>query len=424
MRLLVLGFAAGLPIILVFGTLSFWLRDAQIDRSTIGFVSWVALAYAFKFVWSPIVDALGLGGLTRALGRRRGWLLAAQSGVVLGLLGMAFSDPQVALGMLVLFAVFTAFASATQDIVIDAYRIECAPADQQAALAATYMIGYRIGMILSGAGALLVAATFDPSEAAYDYRSWRLTYVAMALVMVLPMVAVLFMPEPVVASAPLSESPQSTQRSVRKWFQDAVLAPFVDFFRRYGWTAFVVLLVISSYRISDIVLGVIANVFYVDMGFSKSQVAYIAKFFGVGMTLLGAFLGGALAPKLGLGRMLIVGAILVSATNLLFAWLVGAEPTTANLALVIGADNLSAGLASAAFIAYLSGLTNVQFSATQYALFSSLMVLPPKILGGFSGWLVEQLEYTQFFVFCSMLGIPVVLLLLLLRRVTSVDEPR
>jgi len=415
----VLGFAAGLPIILVFGTLSFWLRDAQVDRSTIGFVSWVALAYAFKFVWSPIVDALGISGLTRALGRRRGWLLAAQIGVVFGLLGMAFSDPQVALGTLVFFAVLTAFASATQDIVIDAYRIECAPADQQAALAATYMMGYRIGMIVSGAGALLVAATFDPSESVYDYRSWRVTYICMALVMVLPMVAVLFMPEPEFAA---QRTTSTTRRSLGEWHRDAVVAPFLDFFRRYGWTALVVLAVIGSYRISDIILGVIANVFYVDMGFSKSQVAYVAKFLGVGMTLLGAFLGGALAPKLGLGRLLLLGAVLVSVTNLLFAWLAGQAPTTLNLALVISADNLSAGLASAAFIAYLSGLTNIQFSATQYALFSSLMVLPPKILGGFSGWLVDQLDYTQFFVICSLLGIPVVLLLLVLRRVTSVDE--
>ena len=419
-RLAVLGFAAGLPIILVFGTLSFWLRDAQIERSsTIGFVSWVALAYAFKFVWSPLVDGLGLGSLTRALGRRRGWLLLAQSGVIAGLVGMALNDPQVALSGLVAFAVLTAFASATQDIVIDAYRIECAPQEQQAALAATYMAGYRLGMIVSGAGALLIAASLDVDEATYNYASWRLTYLAMALIMALPMLVALTMPEPQFAVPRPVDAPR---RSVVEWFATAVVEPFADFFRRYGWTALIVLLVIGSYRISDIVLGVIANVFYVDMGFSKAQVAWVAKFFGVGMTLLGAFLGGALAPRVGLGRMLMLGALLVSLTNLLFAWLVDQEASTLNLALVISADNLSAGLASAAFIAYLSGLTNLQFSATQYALFSSLMVLPPKILGGFSGWLVDQLDYTQFFIACSLLGVPVLLLLVVLRRVTQVDE--
>ena len=419
MRLTLLGFAAGLPIILVFGTLSFWLRDAQIERSTIGFVSWVALAYAFKFVWSPVVDSLGLGQLTRALGRRKGWLLAAQIAVVAGLIGMALHDPQVDLVLLIGFAVFTAFASATQDIVIDAYRIECAPLEEQAALAASYMAGYRIGMLASGAGALLFAATFDPDQAVYDYASWRLTYLFMALIMLAPMLVTVFLPEP---GRALRVEEDADDRAPTEWFRDAVVAPFADFFKRYGWTAIVVLAVIGTYRISDVVLGVIANVFYVDMGFSKSQVAYVAKFFGVGMTLLGALVGGALAPKVGLGRMLMLGAVLVSVTNLLFAWLVGQEPTTVNLVAVISADNLSAGLATAAFVAYLSGLTNVQFSATQYALFSSLMVLPPKFLGGFSGWLVDTLDYGPFFITCSLLGVPVLLLLILLQKVTSVDE--
>ena len=430
LRLMALGFAAGLPIILVFGTLSFWLRDAGIERSTIGFVSWVALAYGFKFVWSPLVDSLGLSHLTRALGKRRGWLVLAQSAVVIGLAGMALNDPQVALTALVVCALLTAFSSATQDIVIDAYRIECAPAHQQAALAATYMAGYRLGMIVSGAGAFFIAAWFDPDESVYDYASWRATYLIMAMIMCLPMLVTLTMPEPDHAALSPDQDlepaagigDEGTIAAVLRWFRAAVIAPFADFFRRYGWTALVVLAVIGSYRISDIVLGVIANVFYLDMGFSKSQVASVAKVFGVGMTLLGAFVGGALAPRVGLGRMLLLGAVLVSLTNLLFAWLAGQEPTTTNLALVIGADNLSAGLATAAFIAYLSGITNLKFSATQYALFSSLMVLPPKFLGGFSGWMVDKLDYSQFFIMCSLLGVPVVLLLLLLMRVTAVDN--
>lgn len=425
LTLLVLGFAAGLPIILVFGTLSFWLRDAGIERSAIGFVSWVTLAYGFKFVWSPLVDSLDLGWLTRSMGRRRGWLLCAQLAVVLGLVGMALNDPVVALGALVSCAVVTAFSSATQDIVIDAYRIECAPVDQQAALAATYMAGYRIGMLVSGAGALFIAAWFDPLESVYDYASWRATYFAMALIMCLPILVTLAMPEPASQGVRAPAAPTGAATSsatLLDWGQRAVAEPFTDFFRRYGWTAVVVLLVIGSYRISDIVLGAIANVFYVDMGFSKSQVASVAKIFGVAMTLLGAFVGGAMAPRIGLGRMLLLGAVLVSLTNLLFAWLAGQPPTTVNLAVVIGADNLSAGLATAAFVAYLSGITNLKFSATQYALFSSLMVLPPKFLGGFSGWMVDQLDYPQFFIMCSLLGVPVLLLLMVLRRVTNVDS--
>ena len=419
--LAVLGFAGGLPIVLVYGTLSNWLRDAGIDRTTIGFVGWVTLAYAFKVVWSPLVDSLGFGRVTRSMGKRRSWLLMAQTGVVIGLLGMASNDPQIGLAALVGFSLLTAFSSATQDIVIDAYRIECAPADRQAALAATYMAGYRVGVIAGSTGALLVAATFDPDESIYDYASWRIAYLAMALIMILPMIATFLMPEPAYS---VQRPANSHARSPAAWFLEAVWAPIADFLKRYGRTALVVLLVIGSYRISDTVLGAIANVFYVDMGFTKIQIAYVAKFFGLGMTLLGVFLGGALAPRIGLGRLLLVGAVLVSVTNLLFAWLWGQQPTTVNLALVISADNLSAGLATAAFVAYLSGLTNVKFSATQYALFSSLMVLPPKFLGGFSGWMVDQLDYTLFFLFCSLLGIPVVWLLSVLRRVTSVDEPR
>jgi len=429
LRLLVLGFAAGLPIILVFGTLSAWLRDAGLERSTIGFVSWVTLAYGFKWVWSPLVDGLGLGGLTRTLGRRRGWLLLAQLAVVAGLVGMALNDPSIALEALVACAVLTAFSSATQDIVIDAYRIECAPVDRQAALAATYMAGYRLGMIVSGAGAFYIAAWFDPDEAVYDYASWRSTYLTMAWIMSLPILLTLSMPEPDASVMGRTNTPDETAarsqwgfESLLNWLDQAVLGPFADFLRRYGWTALVVLAVIGSYRISDIVLGVIANVFYIDMGFTKAQIASVAKIFGVFMTLLGAFLGGAMAPRIGLGRMLLLGALLVSLTNLLFAWLAGQPPTTVNLALVIGADNLSAGLATAAFIAYLSGITNLKFSATQYALFSSFMVLPPKLLGGYSGAAVDLLGYPQFFIMCSLLGVPVLLLLLLLRRVTSVDE--
>ena len=417
LRLALLGFAAGLPILLVFGSLSFWLGEAGIDRATIGFVSWVGFAYSLKFLWAPIVDSVQLPWLSRRFGRRRGWLLLAQFGVIASLILMALSNPTEALGPLICGALATAFFSATQDIVVDAYRIECAPADRQAALAATYMTGYRLGMIVAGAGALYIASVFDPDEEVYHYAPWRISYLCMAAVMMVGVLTTLFVPEP-----------DTRRRMVANrdggffgWFSDAVAAPFTDFFRRHGSTALLVLAVIATYRISDVVLGVIANVFYEERGFSKAQVASVAKVFGVLMTLLGAFLGGALAPRLGVSRLLLLGAVLVSITNLLFAWLAGQEPTTLNLMLVISADNLSGGLATASFVAYLSALTNIQFSATQFALFSSLMTVVPKFFAGWSGWLVDQVGYSSFFVACAALGVPVIVLLFLLRRVTNVE---
>lgn len=418
-RLALLGFSAGLPILLVFGSLSFWLRDAGVDRTTIGFISWVGFAYSLKFLWAPVVDGLPVPVLTRRFGRRRSWLLLAQTGVISSLITMALSNPVESLTPLVVGALATAFFSATQDIVVDAYRIECASQDRQAALAATYMTGYRLGMIVAGAGALYIAQAFDPDEAVYHYASWRTSYLFMAAAMLVGVITTLVVPEPPVSAYGAADQAAADRRDLVSWIQQSVIAPFADFFRRHGATALLVLAVIATYRISDVVLGVIANVFYQDMGFTKGQVASVAKVFGVVMTLLGAFVGGALAPRLGVTRLLLLGAVLVSLTNLSFAWLVGQAPTTANLMIVISADNLSGGLATASFVAYLSALTNVRFSATQYALFSSLMTVVPKFVAGWSGWLVDLIDYPLFFMACAALGLPVILLLLALRRVTD-----
>ncbi|MEM7220108.1 MAG: MFS transporter [Pseudomonadota bacterium] len=419
LSLLLLGFAAGLPLLLVFGTLSFWLREAGIDRSTIGFVSWVASAYAFKFAWAPLVDSWRLPALHGWLGRRRSWMLLAQIGVIAGLVGMALSDPQLSLSVTVACALLVAFSSATQDIVIDAYRIEIAEGDMQAALSASYMAGYRIGMLVSGAGALLIASGVDPDPDSYVYAPWRVAYLAMALAMGAGVLTTLFVCEPMRPTGTAQ-----ARRDFARWLREAVVEPFADFFRRYGRTALLLILLIGTYRITDIVMGAIANVFYQDMGYTKAEVASIAKVFGVLMTLFGAFVGGAVAPRLGATRVLLVGVVAVVLTNLLFAWLAGQAPTRWALALVISADNFSVGLASAAFIAYLSALTNVQFSATQYALFSSLMSLFPKFLAGFSGVAVDAYGYAAFFVGCSLLGLPVIgLILLLLRRLPEPGAP-
>ncbi len=414
-RMLFLGFSAGLPLLLVFGTLSFWLREAGIDRTTIGFVSWVALAYAFKWAWAPLVDRLPLPWLTVRLGRRRSWLLASQLAVAAGLIGMAITDPALRLQSVVIFALITAFASATQDIALDAYRIESAPVEKQAALAAAYQTGYRLAMIWAGAGALAIAARFDPSEAEYHFAPWTIAYLVMAASMIVGIITTLLAPEPAVTVAPLPRAGSPLQR-FGDWLHGAVVSPFADFLRRYRWHAVLLLALIATYRMSDVVMGVMANPFYRDMGFSKDEVAAVSKVYGVVMTLAGAFIGGVLSLRFGVLRTLFAGAVLSAATNLLFAWLALRGHDLAFLVFAISADNLSAGIASSAFVAYLSGLTNVAYSATQYALFSSVMLLLPKYIAGWSGWAVDTFGYVNFFIGTAALGAPVLLLVWLAAR--------
>lgn len=414
LRMLALGFSAGLPLLLVLGTLSFWLREAGVDRTTIGYLSWVGLAYAFKWVWSPLVDRMPLPLLTSWLGRRRGWLLFAQMLIVAGLCGMAFNDPRVSLTPLVWCALAVAFGSATQDIALDAYRIESADTERQAALAATYQTGYRLAMIWAGAGVLWLAARAEVAgTAGYQSGAWQVAYLAMAASMAVGMLTVLLSPEPV-------PRPLAPARNAAEWLHSALVEPFADFLGRYRWQALLVLGLIAIYRISDVVMGIMANPFYVDMGFTKDEVAAVTKVYGVIMTLAGAFLGGALAMRWGVMRVLMLGAALSAATNLLFAWLATRGHDVNALVWVVSADNLAGGIASAAFIAYLSGLTNVQYSATQYALFSSMMLLAPKWLAGFSGAFVDAHGYVSFFQATALLGLPVLVLIALASRVHAV----
>ena len=417
-RMLCLGFAAGLPLLLVLGSLSFRLREAGIDRSTIGFLSWVGLAYAFKWMWSPLVDRLPLPLLTRWLGRRRSWLLLSQVGIMAGLVGMAGFDPQQALEPVVWCAVLVAFCSATQDIALDAFRIESASSQKQAALAATYQTGYRLAMIWAGAGVLWLAArasegALDGANAAalvYQHQAWQIAYLVMAASMLVGPLTVLLSPEPVAQPLPAA-------RNAGEWLRGALVQPFADFIQRYRWHAVLILSLIAVYRISDVVMGIMANPFYVDMGYSKDEVAAVTKVFGVIMTLLGAYVGGVLSMRLGVMRILMLGAVLSACTNLLFAWLATRGHDLTALVWVISADNLASGIASAAFIAYLSSLTNVNYSATQYALFSSMMLLAPKWLAGFSGVYVDAHGYEAFFTSTALLGAPVLLLVWLASRV-------
>jgi PAT family beta-lactamase induction signal transducer AmpG len=415
--MLLLGFSAGLPLLLVFGTLSFWLREAGINRTTIGYLSWIGLAYGFKWVWAPLVDRLPIPLLTRWLGRRRSWLLLSQCVIMAALVGMALSDPQQALLPIVWCALAVAVGSATQDIALDAFRIESADTQRQAALAASYQTGYRIAMIWAGAGVLWIAARAEAmpalGAAGYQQGAWQTAYLVMAGSMLLGMVTVLFSPEPQAVQMPRA-------RNAAEWLQSALIEPFADFLRRYGRQAVLILMLIAVYRISDVVMGIMANPFYVDMGFSKDEVAAVTKLYGVIMTLVGAFVGGALAMRLGVMRVLMLGAVLSAASNLLFAWLGTRGHDLTALVWVISADNLAGGLATTAFMAYMASLTNVQYSATQYAMFSSMMLLLPKFVAGFSGKYVDAFGYADFFNATAWLGVPVLLLVWLAGRVHPV----
>jgi PAT family beta-lactamase induction signal transducer AmpG len=419
LTIFILGFSGGLPLMLVFGVLSFWLREAGVSREQIGYFSWVVMIYAIKFIWSPLIDHLSLPGLKHWLGRRRSWLMLSQCLIILAVVLMASMDPQTELKWMALCAVLLAIASATQDITIDAYRIEAAPERLQAVLAAAYLAGYRLAMIFSSAGTLWIAALFSSENTDYDLQAWQSTYLVMAACMALGLLTTLLSPEPVVESQiRVSTAESSIGQKLLNWLKVAVIGPFVDFFARHGLNALLILSLIACYRVSDVVMGVMANVFYVDMGFTKEEVASVSKIFGVLMTLLGAALGGLLINSFGTLRILLLGALLSACTNLLYCYLSTQGHNIPLLVAVISADNLSAGIATSAFIAYLSSLVNLAFTATQYALFSSLMLLLPKFLGGFSGGWVEVMDYQAFFVMTALMGLPAIVLCLILIKKT------
>jgi len=413
-----LGFSAGLPYLLVFSTLSAYLRDVDVSRTTIGYFGLVGTTYSVKVFWAPLIDRLRIPLLTDLLGKRRSWMLVAQCALILGLAQMALTDPTASLATFALLAVFVAFASATQDVAIDAWRIEAVPRDWQGIMAAGYVFGYRVALLVSGAGALYIA----------DFFSWSAAYLAMAVLLVVGVITTLVIREPEVTQdresimleqrvidfmAERAHWPEGPRR-LAGWFVGAVAGPFIDFFKRHGRMALGILLFIGVYRISDITMGIMANPFYLDLGFSKSEIASIAKVFGFVMTITGAALGGLLVARFGFFRPLLLGAVLVAITNLLFAYMATVDKSLQLLALVISADNLSGGIAIAAFIAYLSSLTNVAYTATQYALFSSLMTLPAKLISGVSGAIVDTYGYVWFFVYASVIGIPAILLVIYL----------
>lgn len=480
--MLFLGFSAGIPILLIFSTLGLWLNEAGVVKSTITYFSWAALGYSFKFVWAPLVDRLSLPILTQALGRRRAWMLVSQLSIIGAILLMSSINPKSGLDSLTMMAygaVLLGFSSATQDIAIDAYRIESADKKMQSMLSATYIAGYRTGMLVAGAGGLFIASYLGSSKALYSYQAWSGSYMIMATVMLVGVITTLIISEP---QSQCTEQQHTTQDYARFFllflsmvatfilvftittdllkttklvlsevFNNKHLAGFIvntlrmvsallsayivaqilimlnivnramvnstyinpvkDFFERYGVGVAVLLLaVVGLYRVSDIVLGVIANIFYQDIGFTKVEIASIAKTFGLFMTIIGGFIGGVVALRIGVFRVLFLGAVLSALTNLLFVVLANVGHDITWLYITISVDNLSAGLAGAAFIAFLSSLTNIKFTAVQYAVFSSLMTLLPKIFGGYSGTLVESFGYGEFFIITTLIGIPILYL--------------
>ncbi len=428
LALFCLGFSAGLPFLLIFSTLSLWLREAQVDRATIGFFSWVGLTFAFKWVWAPLIDRVSIPFLTRYLGRRRGWLIIAQIVIVLSIIGMANTDPGIDLFSMVCWALALAIGASTQDVVIDAYRIEAGDLSIQAALAAAYQSGYRIAMLVSGAGTIWIASWVS-IDTHYSLYSWHIAYLVMAGLAGIGLITTLIVNEPDV----LLKKNELEARAI-DWmnknqhlpdflikpigfFYSLILCPFSDFFTRYGRQSLLILLLISVYKIADIVMGIMANPFYYDMGFTKDQIVTVVKFYGVIMTLLGAFFGGFLIHRFGIMKVLFLGAVLACVCNFFFALFAAYnEANVFWLTVIISTDNFSGGLASSAFIAWLSGLTNVYYSASQYAIFSSIMLLIPKFIAGFSGVAVDNFGYTLFFIGSGIIGIPVLWLIYLVGK--------
>ena len=476
LRMLLFGFSSGLPILLVFSTLSVWLVKAGVSRSTITMFSWAALAYSFKFIWSPIIDNLRIP--IKNLGHRKSWLLISQLMIIFSLIFISFTDPSKTLIFTAIGSVLIAFSSASQDIIIDAYRIESAPQKMQGALSSMYIAGYRIAMLIAGAGSLYLASFFGVEV--YDVNVWKKVYLIMAFLMLIGVLTTLYSPEPnvnrkisllslndqlrflisfflaismFIFTYSLLENPFNNNDPLIKFFYAVIrislcflsagflvyllskinfikknaasiayINPITNFIERYGKTALLILLLLGLYRIADIVMGVVANVFYLDRGYNVKEIATYSKFFGVFATIIGGIIGGYSAIKIGTLKALFFGALIAAASNLLFAWLAISDPNIKILIIVITADNISSGFAGAAFVVYLSALTSIKFTATQYALFSSLMLLLPKVLAGYSGAIVDGIGYANFYIFTAIIGIPVLLLIFWIGKIAPVKE--
>ena len=474
LKMICLGFSSGLPILLVFSTLSVWLVKAGISRNTVTLFSWAGFAYAFKYLWSPLVDNYKLP-IFKKFGHRRSWLLFSQFLIITALILTAFTDPKESLFFTALFITILAFFSATQDILIDAFRTESAPQSLQGPLSSMYIAGYRIAMLVAGAGSLWLASFFGTEI--YDQNVWKKVYLIMSLFMFVGVFATFISDEPKlkrnlnsdnhvkflitifiavigfiylysVIDSPFEKKDVlinflfSLSRLIicfvfsyliislliliqfapKNKISKSYMGPILNFIQRYGKFAFLILILISLYRIADIVMGVMANIFYLEKGYKISDIATYSKFFGVFATIFGGFVGGYCSYKFGTMKCLFFGALIAALSNLLFAWLAISPISIDFLIAVITADNISSGFAGAAFVIYLSGLTSIKFTATQYALFSSIMLFLPKLIAGYAGSWVDIMGYPYFFSLTALLGLPVLILIIWISKVAPVKN--
>ena len=405
--MLLLGFSSGLPLLLVYGTLSAWLSDEGVSLTVSGWFSLASSAYALKFLWAPLVDRVPVPGLGRLMGQRRGWLLASQITVMAAIVALGTSDPKQSLAMTAFFAVLLAFASATQDIVVDAYRIELLDEARMGAGASNYVIGYRVATFASGAGALIIA----------DQAAWFAAYVVMAGLVAIGIAATLIGPEP--AARPVTRVASAAASAIGRIggaLHEAVWMPFADFLTRANWPA--ILLFVALYKYGDALLGVMANPFYLDIGFTKTEIGLVTKGFGLAMTLVGGVLGGALVARLGTLKALMIGGIVQAASNGVFALQAYVGPELPMLFVTIGIENLTGGIGTIAFVAYLSGLCNVAYTATQFALLSSLMAFTRTVMASGGGWLADHIDWVSYFLLTGIAAVPGLLLLFwLMKRV-------
>jgi PAT family beta-lactamase induction signal transducer AmpG len=405
--ILLMGFSSGLPLALTGATLSLRLADIGVSLTAIGLFTLVRFSYSFKFLWAPLIDRMPLPGMTARFGRRRGWALAIQAGLALAIVALGFTDPLADPWTTALAAVVVAFLSASQDIVIDAYRIELLTPEEQGAGAAATQWGYRFGMIASGAGALYAAS----------FGGWGFAYALMAALMLVGMVTVWATPEPGGVRTLERLPDASSGERVVAWLRGAVVAPFAEMFRRTGAGGLMLILAfVILYKFGEAIAGTMSNPLYIALGFTKVEIATVAKIYGVIATLAGVAIGGIMVLRLGVFRALLIGGVLQALSNLMYILQVWAGHDVVMLALTIGTENLTNGMGSAAFVAYLSGLCNLAFTATQYALLSSLATVGVNVLSASGGYLADELGWVQFFLVSMGMTAPGLALLVVIMR--------
>ena len=405
--ILFLGFSSGLPLLLVFSTLSIWLKVEGVSLTTIGLFSLVRTPYTFKFLWAPVIDRLALPVVTRWLGRRRGWAFVTQAVLMVSIIALGMSNPAENPGLTALFAVFVAFSSASQDIVIDAYRVEVLTENEQGAGAGAIVLGYRMGMLCAGAGALWLAAAFP----------WQQVYAIMGGLVAVGMVTIFLAKEPETGQS--VQASDAEQARLARHLEDGrpewlarllastyagVIAPFRDFMERSGWAA--ALAFIALYKLGESYLGVMAGPFYVALGFSTVEIANVTKVFGLAAIIVGGLIGGVLVNRIGIMRSLMICGVLQIVGTLMFVIQARVGHSVPMLVVTITAENVTSGMATTAFVAYLSSLCHQAYTATQYALLSGLTAFSRDVLSSSAGWAAEQLDWTGFFLISAFAAVP------------------